>query len=65
VPDDVLDVDAAVTQRGAFLVGLGDLGLEGDDALQAVVDLGHDDSSCWLSDAPRTRSSCRMGRFAG
>ena len=29
--DDVLDVDAAVAERGAFLVGLGDLGLERDD----------------------------------
>ena len=39
--DDLLDVDAAVAQRRALLVGLGDLGLERDDALQAVVYLGH------------------------
>ena len=32
--DDLLDVDTAVAQCGAFLVGLGDLGLEGDHALQ-------------------------------
>ena len=35
--DDLLDVDAAVAQRRALLVGLGDLGLEGDDALEPVV----------------------------
>ncbi len=33
--DEVLDVYAAVTQRAAGPVGLGDLGGEGDDALQA------------------------------
>ena len=38
--DELLDVDAAVAQRRALLVRLGDLGLEGDDALEAVVDLG-------------------------
>ena len=37
----LLDVDAAVAKRRPFLVGLGDLGLEGDDALESVVDLGH------------------------
>jgi hypothetical protein len=35
-PDEVLDVDAAVAQRAALLVGLGDLGLEGDDALDTA-----------------------------
>ena len=39
--DEVLDVDAAVAQRGALLVGLGDLGLERDDTFEAVLDLGH------------------------
>ena len=39
--DQVLDVDAAVAQRAALLVGLGDLGLEGDDALQARLEVGH------------------------
>ena len=39
--DDLLDVDAAVAQRGPFLVGLGDLGLERDDALEPVVYLSH------------------------
>jgi hypothetical protein len=32
--DEILDVDAAVAQRPAVAVGLGDLGGEGDDALQ-------------------------------
>ena len=41
LPDEVLDVDAAVAQRAALLVGLGDLGGEGDDAFQAGLDLGH------------------------
>jgi hypothetical protein len=31
---ELLDVDAAVAQRAAFLVGLGDLGGKGDDALE-------------------------------
>ena len=33
--DQILDVDAAVSQRAAVLVGLGDLGGEGHDAFQA------------------------------
>ena len=37
--DEVLDVDAAVAQRAALAVGLGDLGGEGDDALEARLDL--------------------------
>ena len=32
--DQIFDVDAAVPQRPAFLVGFGDLGGEGDDALE-------------------------------
>jgi hypothetical protein len=41
-PDEVLDVDAAIAQRAALLVGLGDLRLEGDHALEAGhhLDLG-------------------------
>jgi hypothetical protein len=38
--DEVLDVDAAVAQRGAFLVRLGDLGLEGDDTLEPGLEHG-------------------------
>src|SRR6202035_1089753 len=37
--DQVLDVDAAVAQRAALFVRLGDLGGEGDDAFQARLDL--------------------------
>ena len=40
-PDDLLDVDAAVAQRGAFLVRLGDLRLERDDTLEPVMYLSH------------------------
>ena len=34
---ELLDVDAPVAERGAFLVRLGDLRLEGDDALEPQV----------------------------
>jgi hypothetical protein len=33
--DQLFDVDAAIAERAALAVGLGDLGLEGDDALEA------------------------------
>jgi hypothetical protein len=40
--DQVLDVDAAVAQGTAVLVRFGDLGLEGDDALEAGYEVvGH------------------------
>jgi hypothetical protein len=42
--DELLDVDAAVPERTAFAIGLGDLGLDRDDALQPrleVRDLAH------------------------
>jgi hypothetical protein len=35
VADELLDVDAAVAERATLAVGLGDLGLDGDDALEA------------------------------
>ena len=35
--DQILDVDAAVAQRAAVLVRLGDLGGEGDDALESFT----------------------------
>ena len=34
-PDQLLDVDAAIAQGATLPVGLGDLGGEGDDALEA------------------------------
>ena len=39
--DDLLDVDAAVAQRAAVAVGLGDLGGEGDDAFEPGLDVAH------------------------
>jgi hypothetical protein len=39
--DELLDVDAAIAQRPAFLVGFGDRRLEGDDALETRLDLFH------------------------
>ena len=39
--DELLDVDAAVAQGAALAVGLGDLGREGDDALEAGLDFAH------------------------
>ena len=41
VADELLDVDSAVAERAALLVGLGDLGLEGDDALEAWLEVVH------------------------
>ena len=35
--DELFDVDAAVAQRSALAVGLGDLGLEGNDTFEAVL----------------------------
>ena len=53
--DEVLDVDAAVAQRAALLVGLGDLGGEGDDALEAGLDFSLMRSGRFARSAPRTR----------
>ena len=39
-PDEILDVDAPVTQRPAVLVRLGDLGAERDVALEARLEAG-------------------------
>ena len=41
VPDELLDVDAAVAERAAVAVGLGDLGLDGDDALETRLEVAH------------------------
>ena len=58
-PTMLLDVDAAVAQRRALLVGLGDLGLERDDALESVVYLGHARSCDSVVDASASRSHAR------
>jgi hypothetical protein len=40
--NELRDVDAAITEDTTFLVGLGDLGLDGDDALEAGLEIiGH------------------------
>ena len=41
VPDEVLDVVPAVAEGATLLVGLGDLGGEGDDAFEAGLDFAH------------------------
>ena len=40
--DEVFDVNAAIAQRAAFPVGLGDLGLEGDHSLQSRFETAGD-----------------------
>jgi hypothetical protein len=39
VPDELLDVDAAVAERAAFAVGLGDLRFDRDDALEPRLEV--------------------------
>ena len=41
VADELLDVDAAVAERAALAVGLGDLGLERDDAFESGLEVAH------------------------
>ena len=41
VADEILDVHAAVAERAAVLVRLGDLGLERDDAFESRLKIGH------------------------
>ena len=38
---EFLDVDSAVPERTALLVGFGDLGLEGDDPFKARLEVRH------------------------
>ena len=45
LPDEILDVDAAVAELAAFVVRLGDLRLERDDAGEAWAELVH----AWIS----------------
>ncbi len=49
--DELLDVDSAVAQDAAVAVRLGDLGLEGDHALQARHEIAH-------RQLPSRRTSC-------
>src|SRR6266536_2900828 len=55
VPDELLDVDPAVTKRAALTVWLGDLRLEGDDALEA----GPDDLGVRVAHSAPSRSTSR------
>ena len=41
VADELLDVDAAVAEHAPLAVGLGDLGLDGDDAFEPRLEVGH------------------------
>src|SRR5690349_10802627 len=41
MPDQLLDIDAAIPERPALLVRLGDLGLERDDTFKARREVGH------------------------
>ena len=52
--DEVLDVDAAVAKRTAVAIGLGDLRLEGDDALEARLELAHRSPRCSTTGSPLT-----------
>jgi hypothetical protein len=38
--DEVLDVDAAITQRATLAIGLGDLRGKRDDSLKSILDFG-------------------------
>ena len=40
-PDELLDVDAAIAEGAALAVGLGDLGLDGDDAFETRLEVAH------------------------
>ena len=57
--DEVLDVHSAIAELSAFLVGLGDLRLEGDDAGEPWAEFSH----AWISSssisrpAPRSRAA--------
>ena len=70
VADELLDVDAAVAKRAAFPVGLGDLRLDGDDALETrleVVGAAHLASSSSISrptDRSRAAASTRAAAAA-
>ena len=39
--DELLDVDPPIAEGAALPIGLGDLGLDGDDALEARLEVVH------------------------
>jgi hypothetical protein len=41
LPDELLDVHPAIAEGAALAVGLCDLGLDGDDALEARLEVAH------------------------
>jgi hypothetical protein len=41
VADELLDVDAAIAKNAALAIRLGDLRLDGDDALETRLELAH------------------------
>jgi hypothetical protein len=41
VADELLDVDPSLAERATFAVGLGDLGLDRDDAFQTGLEVVH------------------------
>ena len=55
--DQIVDVDAAVAQRAAVLVGFGDLGGEGDDALEPLDEVFRYGSHAQIL-APEPRAPC-------
>ena len=65
-PDQVLDVDAAVAERAAFLVGFGDLRLERDDSFESGYEVGHQAAPHDGCDSGlpgfATGCGCRVGR---
>ena len=65
VPGQLLDIHPAVTERAAILVRLGDLGLEGDNAFQSWLVVGHRVSFVVRDGAPvvRGRAVCVRAPF--
>src|SRR5579862_4543747 len=56
IADELLDVDAAIAQRAAFAVGLGDLRLDGDDTCKAGNEFVHAGTSSNSISLPTPRS---------
>ncbi|MCZ0980751.1 hypothetical protein O1L60_22025 [Streptomyces diastatochromogenes] len=51
--DEVLDVDPAVAEGAALLVGFGDLRLERDDSLEPGYEVGHQAAPLSMIDQTR------------